>query len=41
MRRFFTLGAATGGTLSNVFVNGVPRFHCPALPKASSARMRQ
>ena len=41
MRRFLTLGAVTGGTLSNVFVNGEPRFHWPALPNASSARTRQ
>src|SRR5918997_578231 len=41
MCRFLTLGAVTGGTLPKVFVKGVPRFHAPAFPKASSARTRQ
>ena len=35
MRMFFTAGATSGGTLSNVFVNGAPTVHGPALFDAS------
>ncbi len=41
MRRFLMLGAVTGGTLSNVFVNDGPTFQTPALPSGSIARTRQ
>ena len=41
MCRFLTLGAVTGGTLSNVFWNTGPTFHMPAWPSGSIARTRQ
>jgi hypothetical protein len=41
MWRFLMAGAVTGGTLSKVFVKGVPSFQSPALPPGSSARTRQ
>ena len=41
MRMFLMAGAVTGGTLSNVLVNGAPTVQGPALPDASYGRTRQ
>ena len=41
MCRFLTLGAVTGGTLSNVFWKTGPTFQTPAFPSGSIARTRQ